>query len=400
MKRKNYLLGIGLSIIIVVFFQCEMQERIDDVDLMNDNLKSASSPRAGSSDESFGNNLSYPVIWSDGVAKTLRGDQGMEPILSGEWWYCWGEEAAEPTDIPLSCMPDPDNELYCDDGIPGQFTETNVPGEGWIKAYLQKDELNVWQAGTADGSASPVIVDYIDWGDNLESVDWYTKSQVRTEVVLFKTLDPAMLEYTMRHVSGWGINEVHGLAVSQENTVFEGTGLQSTIYSDCARLTIQKLLVDRDDPNLANLVWVQNEGWTEDPIYAGELVNPPIFNLPVYEGEDGPGYYAAEINVKGKVIYGYTWNVRKLNDHIVNGGEAAGCYRITFSFDNNATAVLNTFFEEGITEILMPLEEEEVTVKSSDGEINGGATPVIDFNKNLTYIDVVILEKSGGGHQE
>ncbi|NOQ27286.1 MAG: hypothetical protein GQ564_18145 [Bacteroidales bacterium] len=399
MKRKNYLLGIGLSVIIVVFFQCEMQERLDDLDSIDDSIESSSLLKGGSGDQEFGNNLSYPVIWSDGVTKVLRGDPGVEPMLLGEWWYCWGTEAAEPTDIALSCLPDPDNELFCDNGVAGTVDSTNVPGEDWLKAYIQKDASNVWQAGTADGSASPVIVDFIDWGDNLESVDWYTRSQVRTEVVLFKTLDPAMLEYTMRHVTGWGINEVHGLAVSQENAIIEGTGLQSTIYSGCARLTIQKLLVDREDPNLTNLVWVQNEGWTKDTTYVGELVNPPIFNLPVYEGEDGPGYYAAEINVKGKIIYGYTWNVKKLNDQIVNGGEAAGCYRITFSFDKNAPVQLNTFFEEGITEILVPLEEEEIATKSSDGEINGGATPVVDFNKNISYIDILIHERSGGGHR-
>lgn len=397
-KEKSILIVLMLSISFV-FTQCEMNESIDYFDSFDTELKS-STLKSSSTEEAAGNNLSYPVIWSDGVAKTLRGVAGEAPILNGEWWYCWGIEAAEPTDVPLSGLPDPDNELYLDDGIPGQFTETMVPGDDWLKSYIQKDLSNVWQAGTADGSGSPVVVDYIDWGDNLESVDWYVRSKVRTEVVLFKTLDVPMLEYTMRHVSGWGIDEVHGLAVDQNDNIINGPGDQATIYSHCARLTIQKLLVDRDDPSLANLVWVQNEGWTESELYEGELVNQPIFNLPVYESGDGPGYYNAEINVKGKVIYGYTWNVKKLNDFTENGGEAAGCYRITFSFDKNSPTELNTYFEDGVTQILVPLEEEEITIESSDGEINGGATPVIDFNKNLTYIDVLILERSGGGHRE
>ena len=57
------------------------------------------------------------------------------------------------------------------------------------------------------------------------------------------------------------------------------------------------------------------------------------------------------------VIYGYTWNVRKLND-------GAGDYRITFSFDQTGTngVNLNTSFEEGITKIFIPVEtEEEIT---------------------------------------
>lgn len=398
MNKRKVTFTIVISFIFFAFCQCEFNESLDGIDSNEKNLKS-SSIKGSSSDDAAGNNLSYPVIWSDGVSKILRGDQGMIPILEGEWWYCWGPEAAEPSDIALSCLPDPDNELYCDDGIEGQYTETHTPGDDWIKAYIQKDVNNIWQAENADWSSSPVTVDYIDWGDNLESVDWYTRSKVRTEVVLYKIVEPVMLEYKMRHVSGWGINEVHGVTVDTNNFAVEGPGVQATVYSNCARLTIQKLLVDRDDPNLENLIWVQNEGWTEDSIFEGELVNSPIFNLPVYEGGDGPGYYAAEINVKGKVIYGYTWNVKKLNDKIINDGEAAGCYRITFSFDKNGPTQLNTFFEEGITQIMVPLEE-EITTESSDGEINGGATPVIDFNKNLTYIDILIHERSGGGQRE
>jgi hypothetical protein len=396
MKKRKLLLAFIMSFVLLAFFQCEIQESIDDLGSIDKNEKS--SIKNSSTEESAGNNLSYPVVWSDGVSKILRGYPDMEPMLEGEWWYCWGPEAAEPSDIALSCMPDPDNELYCDNGISGQFDENLLPGEDWIKAYIQKDEDNEWQAENVDWSSSPVYVDYIDWGDNLESVDWYARSKVRTEVVLYKTLETPLLEYQMRHVSGWGITEVHGLVVDTSNIAVEGSGMQATIYSDCARLTIQKLLVDREDPNLGNLVWVQNEGWTEDSLFEGELVNLPIFNLPVYEGGDGPGYYAAEINVKGKVIYGYTWNVKKLNDKIVNGGEIEGCYRITFSFDKNGTTQLNTFFDENYTQILMPVEE-EITTESSDGEINGGATPVIDFNQNITYIDVLILEKSGGGQR-
>ena len=213
----------------------------------------------------------------------------------------------------------------------------------------------------------------------------------------------------MRHVSGWGINEVHGLAVDQSGTVMLGTGVQATVYSPCARLTIQKLLVDRDDPDtgapnpvLASLVW---DGIGKE--WSGEgLVNPPIFNKAVWAAGDGPDYYSAEINVKGKIIYGYTWDVRKLNDFTVNEGEADGDYRITFSFDESCgTAMLNTFFESANaetgdpgTQLLLPIEEEEVSILEEDeGGDTGGANAVIDYDNNLTYIDVRILERTGGG---
>ncbi len=242
-----------------------------------------------------------------------------------------------------------------------------------------------------------VVVDLIDWGDNLESVDWYTKSQVRTEVVLFEDQlegDPEenpwpMLEYQMRHTSGWGIDEVHGLEADLDGVAQEGPGTRATVYSHCARLTIQRLLTDRDDPALADLVWVAGDGWTEPEGYEDDLINPHIFNGSVHEGGDGPGYYSAEINVKGRIIYGYTWNVRQLND-------GAGDYRLTFSFDETCgPATLNTLFADGTTEILVPAEE--VVVAAEEGGDEGGGTAALRTDLNLTYIDIRILERGGGG---
>ncbi len=362
--------------------------------------------------ETAGNNLSYPVLWAEGITKTLPGTPGMEPILSGTWWYQWGTNGSDPDVTPASCPPDPDNQAYCDDGVPLQFDAALVPGTPpadsplpLARAYIQKDAQNVWQAGSADVSAAPLNVHWIDWGDNLESVDWYTRSQVRTEVVLFQDLATPMTEYEMRHTSGWGIDEAHGAAASLDEppVITPGPGSSATVYSHCARLTIQKLLVDRDDPALADLVWVPGEGWAEPEGYEDDLINPHLFNGSVHEGGDGPGYYSAEINVKGRIIYGYTWSVRKLN-------EGAGDYRITFSFDQECgTASLNTFFVEGTTRIMVPLEEEIIEAAAAEAEEGdeGGAVGVLvpaEFDElgnlvggNLTYMDVRILERGGGG---
>jgi len=345
--------------------------------------------------DAAGNNLSFPVIWAEGVTKVLPGTPGMVPSLAGEWWYWWGTEGVDPDIVPLSCPPDPDDLSRCDDGVEAQATGPEpAPNPELVKAWMQKDPLNTWQAGSADWSASPVQVHWIDWGDNLESVDWYTRSQVRTEVVLFQDLDTPMLEYQMRHTSGWGIDEVHGLATTNDaaSDPLLGEGTQATVYSHCARLTIQRLLADRGDAALADLVWVAGEGWTEPEGYEEDVINPPLFNDAVYEGGDGPGYYSAEINVKGRIIYGYTWNVRKLN-------EGAGDYRITFSFDANCpTVALNTFFVDGVTQIMVPLEEELLVAAAEEGEEpGGGGTPSLNFTNNLTFIDITILERGGDG---
>ncbi len=111
----------------------------------------------------------------------------------------------------------------------------------------------------------------------------------------------------------------------------------------------------------------------------------PVFNKAVWEAGDGPGFYNAEVNIKGKIIFGYTWDVKLAN----NG---TGVYRLTFSFDEggdaNLSTVLNTFFTENTAlagAVVVPTEE------------GGGTTAKIDPVNNLTYIDVTILGNKGGG---
>lgn len=415
MKKRNFLLMAVLCVIAFIAVQCIEDETFVQTPELN--LKKGKPAPVAEA----GNCLSYPVIWAEGVQKTLQGTPNMTPVTNGVWWYQWGTNGTDPNVTPASCPPDPDEsnttlnptgQAYCDDKIPNHLSESHLAGQPvadsplpLAKAFLQKDAKNVWQAGTANWKGTPVNVNWIDWGDNLESGDWYTRSQVRTEVVLIKDLDVPMLEYEMRHTSGWGIDEVHGLATNLGKTPLLGTGKQPTIYSHCARLTIQKLLVKRDDKRLQDLVWVEGKGWTEPGGYTADLINPPIFNKAVHEGGDGPGYYAAEINVKGKIIFGYTWNVRTLNDPTPISGtipSPAGDYRITFSLDKTGgTENLNTFFTAGITQIIVPLEEEiaaeVIQIKAEDGGVAGGATGVVDYENNLTYMDVRILERGGDG---
>ncbi|UCC22047.1 MAG: hypothetical protein JSW23_09610 [Planctomycetota bacterium] len=292
--------------------------------------------------QTAGNCLSMPVIFADGATKVLRGVYG-SPVF-------------------LGAFDDPD-------GIPGSGDEL----------YLQQDEQNMWQAAslTLTPGVDPVLnVDLIDWGDNLEAVDWSDRSKVRVEVVLWQNISAAPMDgFEMFWISGEGQTEMWGT-----NTVVYDSNA-ATVYSGCARMTIQKLTKDFQDPTLS-LTWDAAAGeWIGD-------ANPATFNGGVWEGGDGPGYYSAEINVSGKCIYGYNWDVRKT-------GEGPGSYRLTFSLDANNGPTLNTFFVEGITEIMLPAEEEATTEEEEPP--TGGGVAAIDYANNLTYIDVHIVEKSGGG---
>jgi hypothetical protein len=413
-------------------------------------------------EETFGNCLSLPVIWSDGVTKDLRGDPGTTKF-EDDWWYHWGNEE---DGTPLSCKPeyemDPDdNSLidYCDDldddleTIPcareneigkeeycedwdddSDTTSSYNESGGYIlldppgkksdgnkadKIFLQQQENNTWQAESLNAAAEnlEVHVDLIDWGDNLEAVSWNEYSVLRTEVVLFQDLSknkdfPPMQGFKMDWLFGRGMGELWGT-----NTKVYDSDI-ATVYSGCARWTIQKL----DDSNYVienpgdikgnlSLDWNATIGeWEGD-------ISETYFNGAVWEAGDGPGYYSAEINVGGKVIYGYNWFVRDID-------KAPGFYRLTFSLDSNCPE-LNTFFTESITEIVEFEIVEEVTGVTvadeidstgdstsdgtgdnsedndpNDGEDSNnpgnlipGGKAEIDFVNNLTYMDIQILEK-------
>jgi len=394
MEIKKLFLAIGMFSFLFLFTKCSEDTLIlDESEVLNKTTTELSFKGKIVTEESFGNNLSFPVIWSDGATKSLRGTLEQYQI-DGVWYGVWGEDPIDPQADLFSCGPYISGATPCD--------------EAEYKAFIQKDEFNVWQASNWIEEEN-VVIDFIDWGDNLESVDWYTKSQVRVEVVLYKDLIEQVTQYPMRHASGWGTDEIHGLQTTMDNTIVSDAtlGYQATVYSHNARFTIQKINVDNLDHLAGNLKWRNKEGWIEVEGYNEDLINDsPLFNNPAYEGKDGPTNFGAEVNVKGKIIYGFTWNVRNLN-------EGEGYYRLTFSFDNGDSGYpLNTFFENGVTEILVTEEAPEVTLDSTEsGEDSGGGTPVIYYQQEsgntiyVTYMDVLIKArgtgqgggKSGGG---
>lgn len=380
---------------MLVFTQCTKDEIIVDGLTSSEFDAKGGKDITTSEEETTGNNLSFPVIWSDGVAKTMNGTIG-EYSLLGEFYGVWGVDPIDPNADLFSC---------------GPFYSGNPCNESEFRAYSQKDAKNVWQAfnGTPDaftGKEGILNVDLIDWGDNLESIDWNLKSQVRTEVVLYENLNEKVEEIAMRHSYSWGEDEVHGAKtaltpVDGKYLPIKGDGMQATVYTPNARLTIQKLFVEDLEELNGKLKWNKQIGWSEINSNDNLINDVPLFGMSVNEASDGPGFYNAEINVKGKVIFGYTWNVRKLN-------EDAGYYRITFSFDETGGPNLNTAFDN-LTEILLPIEEEEdedhELIASKDdegdsGEGSRGGIGIIDVQNNLTYMDVLIIKKtsgSGGG---
>lgn len=302
----------------------------------------AKGPPPDKGEDSAGNNLSYPVIWSEGETLSLSGT-----MLQAE------------LTVPY---------------------ETNPCGDGAF-AYAQKTDGNVWQAENMAFTESRVIVNEIDWGDSLESVDMKVGRPVRVELSLYEqvadlglTNDEALITtftgYEMVMLANPSSpDEVQGVCAlgtsADDNNgagIFTYASEWATVYSPHGKILIQK--ITQDEPVLS---WNGTQ-WIGD-------VDNPI-----------PGIsFAGELNVGGKVIYGLSTGGWKPT--------AIGDYRITFYLPKDEPA--NTFFDAS-TIIRVAAEETEVTVAAEEGGDVGGEA-YVDAANNLTYIDVTVVGGGGGG---
>lgn len=262
------------------------------------------------------NNLSFPIEWAEGSALALTGTE-LEATVGGT--VLAGTNSIE--DL-TPCL-----------------------------GAIQKDPLNVWQAQNDFVSS---VVNTIDWGDNLEAKDWKVGSVVRVETGLYdENLAPTMLKFEMCYISGSGTTEVWGLRVvdNADGTYSPVTTESSTamVYTADAWLTIQKV-----DPTKA-LTW--------DPITRMWTGEGALGNTAVSAAA------SAELNVQGKVVYGYVWRTK---------GLSAGEYRITFSLGANSGTSL-------------------VGATVAVAEANQA---VVDNVNDLTYIDVGLTTTSGGGKKK
>ena len=165
-------------------------------------------------EETAGNNLSIPLLWS---------------------------ESAYPPPITI-----PVTEQFTGDVQSGYVVARDTASEQCDGA-LQKDFGNVWQADTAlteDGSVTTV-----DWGDNLEAMDPnLSRAYTRVEMGLYSSLDASMTGYDMCWISGRGMNEIWGAQVVDsggEWVPVTSERTEAAVYTAGARLTIQRVVPGR-----------------------------------------------------------------------------------------------------------------------------------------------------------
>ena len=315
--------------------------------------------------ETTGNNLSYPVVLVDGATLSLREPPtGVDYSLLGYYWIGWID--------PIT-----GTQLACDPGIlpcpPPEVDPALVS-----RIYLQKDANSVWQAAHSEASA-PVPAYFLDWSDNLESTVWTASSVVRVETVPF-TLATGSLGFQMWWASGKGTDEVWGARTSNADppvpALYPWSPNYATIISANAWLTLQKLEEGGGSldakPDTSGYVW--NAAAHRWDYVAGNTVRIEP--------------YTAEINVGGKAIYGFNWNLKR---QVMTAPDVKnGWWRLTFSTTNNTILFdLDNELGEAVGPTFNPPEGSALAEQAF--------FPQVDMTNHLTYIDIFLKATKGGG---
>ncbi len=274
----------------------------------------------------YGNNLSYPVLFAEGYG--IGGAQIPSDLT-------WGT-----TDPELSItVPDPGDAT----GLRPSAADTTYTAFPWLVEpyaanpdYYAQNTVNTWRAQWELAPEGPSPEVQVDWGDNLISQSWTATQPVRVETVLRQPV--AMIGYPMASLLGSRRTETQG------TTGEPALSLGRTVYSITAHLMIEKI------------------GSDGQPVENGCSVDKTVYTT----AGDGPGNYAAEINVSGALIYGYNWMLSQCSAAPDTTKE--GNWRVTFQLDPVANlgvggSVSRNAVITGVADISSP-----ITTVSWDGE--------------------------------
>lgn len=377
------------------------------------------------------NNLSFPAVYTGGLTGAAPSWNVPGGVLGETYSYgCDVPETVGTFSYPnTSCVDALGAFLTAD-----QCTAVGAPCEGLpvSRIYWQKVPTNQWWAETA-GPISPVTSAYLDWGDNLESTTWSERSVIRVETTPFTslipwpfdaTLDPTAVTFCedaaafygldpllvcnvgfqMWHVLGHGPDEQWGVRATDEATPLPWlySSPFEIIHTYGARLHMAKL-----EPGTATCPGPTTGGSTPPTGFEWDAVSEP----PVWHADGGDACtlrdipYTAELNVGGKYVYGYNWMLGRdeTSSACGPGWLKTGWWRLAFYapagevvFDPAYPVVEPLSPPPGVTALprqvplLLMLAEEEET----EGPLYRAT---IDYDNNLTYIDICIGTRPGGG---
>jgi uncharacterized protein YjdB len=289
-------------------------------------------------DEGLGNNLSVPVVFSEGL-----GLAGLPVTVGGAPSYVnTGLRPTSAEQVLVGALP--------------FFYVGNRPDQGSF--YLQKT-LNTWQAEWRDGTATGLQHASATWGDNIVSRSFKTSAPIRVEVSLNDLTSGALAGYNMHVISGSGSTEVQGTDGSTAS-------MTPTIFSVVPHLVVSKL-----DTSGGNTVG--------DPVVDKRVID-------AIGAEEGPGRFGAEVNVSGKVVYGYNLRVTE-----------AGWYRVAFILDNSASNGTVGASRNVTMDALTNSTAEEPSEGSGSGSTGPKPVPQLSGDGSTTWVDIYVAPGSGSG---
>ncbi len=321
--------------------------------------RGADAAPGGEESDEGGNNLAYPVVFSEGIG--LGGVTMPETGLrtpsngSGDWtgpFLCCDASGT-------SCV-----DRNSDGTIDALDYSTVACTQGI--AWYPQNTVSSWQATVIEGDDESVRA---DWGDNLIRQTWNTHNTIRIETVLEQDRPENMTAYTMALLYGERTTEMQGTNTQTYNST------EATVYTPCAHLIIEKL------------------SGTEPDGEHGEPLSPAAVDLATWEsyGIDGPGGFSAEVNVAGKLVYGYNLGIRDMELPY----DKYGWWRVTFALDKTAT--VNGSTVQCRTDI-SELAPEDLIGGTEDGESQTSYyQPQLSSDGSRTWIDIYILSGRDGG---
>jgi hypothetical protein len=331
------------------------------------------------------NNLSYPALEINGAgpAATYYFTPSANPVLGTDFSYaCLAPETiGESSYDYTSCVDTATGIYYTLDEC--KIAKPLCLSADFYRMFWQKTATNDWTAdalavGTLSG---PQPASHVDWSDSLESQIWWDTAAIRVETTPYATLSEKLTGVTMWHVFGQGQTELWGAKATLTDPAadFEYESDYAILHSNAVRLNIAKL-----GGPVTDCTTSVNPGggtWMIDPN------NPSRYywNTSVLTLYDAP--YTAELNIGGRYVYGYNWQLRR--DVVPPTIGKTGWWRLTFYTATPASPTPIISFPAGaatVTSAPLVTPPTEVTF-----------TPVVSADPALSYIDICVRGSKGGG---
>lgn len=364
------------------------------------------------------NNLSYPIIelTSGGAGGTIGAASSSVAPGTFPTNFAYGCPETDPlAEYPNKSCVSASGTFY-DKGSADCIAICGTDPTLIERMYFQKVPGQIWKSEVV-GPRGFEHAAYVDWGDALESRTSSSTSVVRVETMPFHVIPqpvelPAvtMQGFEMWHVFGTGKTEMWGARVTDtigdvlpQHFMYDTTF--AIIHTGKSRLNLAKLSPGAVTcPALPSVYGSSPFDGLFDPAGTPEAL--PVWSNSTHTWDQSLAttdmVYSAELNIQGKYVYGYNWNLKTFP---VTGVDKAGWWRLTYYADDvsfaddtiiGAPAVPGA--NPGLPLVNVAAAVEIEPAAETEGRLYVAIAKGAPYN--LTFIDVCISSAKGGGSRK